>query len=320
MKNYIILTLLAILIGSSLLSMESNYNNGSLSEQQALQKALHQSRIEAEKSEKDKRTQIAQDAALAQQLQRQSITHNNRTSNNTHQSKTQSTTQTQFQFLKKEQQRNPKPVQKQVNTQPTSDVIALPYELCNKHLTHLEVSRQADATSCGYHATFNAWALQELVTRELPITSEYIQQLASQHHRLIIPDHMLEIGYSNNPFRPDYILELAQRIGLTDNLYFLTYFAKGNSINGKVFDSAGMRDNLDHTYSEFLETIRHRDSEGVLVGHIICNYNNGHWTTFSVVKRPNQVPQVYYMNSTNASLKVDSCAYAVAEHILSLIS
>jgi len=202
----------------------------------------------------------------------------------------------------------------------TAHTIQLPREFQNKNLTHLAVSRQKDSTSCGYHACFNAWALQELITREVPITGQAIQELAEQHHHRIIPGHLLEIGYSDNPDKPDYILGLAQRIGLTDNIYFLHYAPKGNTINGKIFDVAGAQDNLNHSYIEFLETIRYRDAEGVLVGHIICTYDNRHWTTFSVVKRPNQVPELYYMNSTNASLKDDVAGYAVAEHILALIS
>ncbi len=205
-------------------------------------------------------------------------------------------------------------------SQGASRTVQLPRSLENKNLTHLAVSRQNDSTSCGYHATFNAWALQELITREELITGQAVQELAMQYHHLILPDHLLEIGHSSNPDKPDYILELAQRVGLTDNVYFLNYAAQGNTINGKIFDVAGVQDKLNHDYVEFLQTIRYRDGEGVLVGHIICNYNNAHWTTFSVVKRPNQVPEIYYMNSTNASLKDDSSAYAVAEHIVTLIS
>lgn len=200
------------------------------------------------------------------------------------------------------------------------DTIALPHEFQNKHLTHLVVSRQNDSTSCGYHATFNAWALQELVTREQIITGNAVQELARQYHRLIVPEHLLEIGYSDNPNKPDCIMSVAQQVGLTNNLYFLNYTARGNAINGEKFYVAGVADKLNHDYVEFLQTIRYRDGEGVLVGHIICNYNNGHWTLFSVVKRPNQVPEIYYMNSTNVSLKDDAAGYAVAEHILALIS
>jgi len=317
MKNHILsAVVMLLLVGTSLVSMESTKRyNGSLNEEQALKKALSASKIEAEKG---KRAQIAQDAALAQRLQRQTAQQVGQIqkpvpfSVKSHSVINNARSKQNNQISKK-------------SVQPLGDQgsfvnIQLPQELQNTHLTHLAVSRQNDSTSCGYHATFNAWAVQELITREISITGEYIQQLAMQHHQLILPDHLLEIGFSNNPNKPDYILELAQRIGLTDNLYFLNYAAKGNNVNGKVFDVGGVRDNLNHSYVEFLETIRYRDNEGVLVGHIICNYNNGHWTTFSVVKKPNQVPEIYYMNSTNASLKVDSSAYAVAEHVLALIS
>lgn len=200
-----------------------------------------------------------------------------------------------------------------------TDPIALPPELQDNHLTHLAVSRQQDSTSCGYHATFNAWALQELVTREQPITGKAVQELATQHHILIKPGQ-LEIGHSDNPENPDCILNIAQQIGLTNNLYFLNYTPKGNAISGKIFDTAGVADNLNHDYLEFLQTIRYRDSEGVLVGHIICSYDNAHWTVFSVVKRPNQVPEVYYMNSTNTPLTDDVNGYMVAKYILMLLS
>ncbi len=322
MKNNHILSVAVImflLAGASVVSMEPKRYNGTLTEEQALQKALNESIKESEKVEKNKREQIAQDAALAIRLQRQSIPQNVHGQKAVPLSvKTQSKRNGQNVRNQQRSQHNNQTSKKQTNVSNALDSsgnIQLPKELQNKHLTHLAVSRQNDSTSCGYHATFNAWALQELITREGFITGKDVQQLALQHHRLILPDHLLEIGYSNNPDKPDYIIELAQRVGLTDNLYFLNYRTEGNT-----FGIAGVRDNLNHSYVEFLETIRYRDDEGVLVGHIICNYNNGHWTTFSVVKRPNHVPEIYYMNSTNASLDVDSSAKAVAKHILALVS
>lgn len=321
MKNNHILSTIIVMISlasTSVLAMgtkssDTKRYNGSLTEKQALQKALNQSKKEAEKVEKSKREQIAQDAALATRLQRQSIPQATQVprsvksqakrNNNNNQAPTNTN----------------QPSKKYTSARDASGNIQLPHDLQGKYLTHLAVSRQKDATSCGYHATFNAWALQELITRQINITGKNIQDLASQHHHLILPDHLLEIGYSNNPDKPDYILELAQRIGLTDNLYFLNYYAKGNPINHKIFDAGGVQENLNHSYEEFLQTIRYRDDEGILVGHIICDYNNGHWTTFSVVKKPNHVPEIYYMNSTNAPLAVDSSGYAVAKHIVELV-
>lgn len=320
MKNNLIISTIIIMISlasASVLAMNSNTSttkryNGSLTEKQALQKALEQSKKDAQQAEKSKREQIAQDAAMAAKLQRQSMPQMTQAPRSVKsQAKNNNNNQASLQAKQT--------AKKYTSARDASGNIQLPRDLQGKHLTHLAVSRQTDSTSCGYHATFNAWAFQELITREIPVTGENIQQLACQHHHLILPDHLLEIGYSNNPEKPDYILELAQRIGLTDNLYFLNYHAKGNPINHKIFDDGGVQESLNHGYGEFLQTIRYRDDEGVLVGHIICDYNNGHWTTFSVVKRPNHVPEIYYMNSTNAPLAIDSSGYAVAKHIVELV-
>jgi hypothetical protein len=162
----------------------------------------------------------------------------------------------------------------------------------NRTVTHLRVIDQK-GVSCGYHAAFNAKALDTLISQGTDITGNSVQQEARQY---------LPYIQKGKELTTEDIMGLADLINL-HNIYIVS--CKRHSIQ-----SGGVHFDLKQDYAGFLHTIHQRTTA---IGHFICN-TGGHWVTFSIIKNAAGI-QVFYMNSTNTPLEKDAIAQTLAGHI-----
>lgn len=162
-------------------------------------------------------------------------------------------------------------------------------------IQEIRVTQQTGA-SCGYHATYNAQAVETLALQGDQLTSAAIVREAGQYRNFIQRDAILG----------DTIIDLANQLGI-GNLYCI------NGRNGLNFAGAcrGAQDG-----NQFLRDVATQQHHVLpLIGHFIVN-TGGHWVLFSVVKHPGQQPTVLYMDSVNTPLARNRTALAIGTALL----
>lgn len=174
--------------------------------------------------------------------------------------------------------------------------LPLPHILNNAH--HLKVEQQT-GVSCGYHATFNACAIEELFREGKQLTSQAIQNSAKQYHHLIRNNHAIEIS--------EIINTLVPQVKLT-NCYFL-------KIENRKVQPAGITFDIHQTLEVQIKQLSITDKKII---HCICN-TGWHWVTVSIIKDAGKEPYIVYANSTNTPVTVGSPAYTFITHITQLI-
>ncbi len=162
----------------------------------------------------------------------------------------------------------------------------------------LQANQQSGAT-CGYHAAFNAKAIQDLFKAGTPIDEKAIQHQARTYFRYL-GKHDLEIA--------EIIIDVGQKIGLK-NVYFLGYDRKNGVYPAGVLNE---QEDLD-TFFKTLQT------KQAFLAHFICN-TGGHWVLISLFKQPQKPLRIIYLDSVNNSLKPDSIGYTFIQKIYELIS
>jgi len=163
------------------------------------------------------------------------------------------------------------------------------------HIQQIRVTQQV-GNSCGYHAAYNATAVDTLAWQGRQLTSAAIVQEARQYRDFIQGDALFDYA----------IIHIANQEG-TVNLYCV------NGHNGLAFagSSNGSQDG-----NQFLrDVVMQRDHAHPMIGHFVVN-TGWHWVTFSVVKRPGQEVTIVYMDSMNTPLARNRVAQAVGNTLL----
>lgn len=170
-----------------------------------------------------------------------------------------------------------------------AQVLAVP------HIQQIQVTQQV-GSSCGYHAVYNAKAVDTLAWQDRQLTSAVVIQEARQYRNRIQRDALLT----------DTIIDLADDSDIA-NLYCI------NGRNGLAFagSSAGSQEG-----NQFLGDIVAQGHHALpMIGHFVVN-TGGHWVTFSVVKQPGEETIILYMDSSNVPLARNRTAQAVGNALL----
>lgn len=171
----------------------------------------------------------------------------------------------------------------------SAQIVAVP------RIQQIQVTQQT-GSSCGYHAVFNAKAVETLALQGRQLTAAAVVQEARQYRQHIQRDALLA----------DTIIDLANQLDI-ENLYCV------NGGRGLAFagSSLGSQDG-----NQFLADIAaQRQPAHTMIGHFVVN-TGGHWVVFSVVKQPGQEPTVLYMDSINTPLSRNRTAQTVGNALL----
>lgn len=163
------------------------------------------------------------------------------------------------------------------------------------HIQQIQVTRQV-GSSCGYHAVYNATAVDTLAWQAVPLTSAAIIQEARQYRDFIQRDAILG----------DTIIDLANQLNV-GNLYCV------NGRNGLAF--AGSSQGSQEGNQFLRDVVANRQNANPLIGHFVVN-TGSHWVTFSVVKQPDQEVMILYMDSMNTPLARNRVAQTVGNTLL----
>jgi len=164
------------------------------------------------------------------------------------------------------------------------------------HIQQINVMQQT-GSSCGYHAVYNAQAVETLALQGRQLVAAAVVGQARQYREFIQKDALLG----------DTIIDLASQLGI-GNLYCINGRNNGLSFAGS---SQGAQDG-----DLFLQDIATQREYGYpKVGHFVVN-TGGHWVVFSVIKHVGQQPIVLYMDSLNTPLSRNRTAQAVGNALL----
>ena len=153
-------------------------------------------------------------------------------------------------------------------------------------------------STCGYHATFNAKAIQDLVQEGKAITEKNVQEYARKYfHHL-----------SNHSLETVEIIMLARVLGLK-NVYFLAYDKKIGVKPAGVFD-------VEHDLDTMLQTAK---TKKAALAHFICNTGN-HWVLLSLIKKPGKKPYLVYLDSINGKVTLDSPSHKLITYLSAAIA
>ena len=170
-----------------------------------------------------------------------------------------------------------------------AQIVAVP------RIQQIQVTQQT-GSSCGYHAVYNATAVDTLALQGGQLTSAAIVQEARQYRNFIQRDAILG----------DTIIHLANQVG-TGNLYCV------NGRNGLAFAGSSQGSQEGNQFLD--DVVAQRQHAYPMIGHFVVN-TGGHWVTFSVVKQPGQETIILYMDSVNNPLARNRTAQAVGNALL----
>jgi len=176
------------------------------------------------------------------------------------------------------------------------NIIPLPAGLNGKNNIVQFKVREQGPNECGFHALLNARAIQLLVTDYEPITPSAVQQKVALYNDFIKQKQLED---------PD-MLKFAGEVGLERTIVLafnreLQRFYVGSC----TADITHIAETLEIF---FLGIIPVLDEQNACDFHIICN-TGGHWVSISAVRDDGNQIKLYYCNSSNASLKIDSLSY-----------
>ena len=144
-------------------------------------------------------------------------------------------------------------------------------------VTQLQAVQQSGA-SCGYHAVFNAKAMQTLINQGKKITSQAVQ--------VIVTSYQPHIG--TNELTTDYIIYLADQYHIK-NLYCIQ-FQSGRLF--KPIGSSQIAEEIDQALIKF------RTLEDPQSCFFIVN-TGGHWILTAAIKNSDQSIEIFYLDSQN---------------------
>lgn len=163
--------------------------------------------------------------------------------------------------------------------------------------THYLKATPQKGDSCSHHALINAWAIQELIAKKIPLTDQAIAKKATEVSHLI-PEkpEMLEIR--------DIITRINNDILDVRSLFFLRYDQATDSVS-----QAGENEREKYSFDQCIHAIRTQpQAHGFFICHVGC-----HWFLIAVVKQNNQTPQLFILDSLNVPL--DSSRSALIQYI-----
>ena len=182
-------------------------------------------------------------------------------------------------------------------------------QLDTDHFTELKLvpgQRQKGAT-CGSHAILNAWAIEQLLAAELPITAHNIFTITAPI--LAKPDYAIDsfIFPDEVCMRiPHFIETKMAQTGFKHRLNFLAYHNLGVAVGVHYTEKPAAANwflNLGQIplMKEQLEKMM---SISPHVQHFI--YNTGaHWVLASIVQKPHSSTKLYFIDSAESAVDAD---------------
>lgn len=178
----------------------------------------------------------------------------------------------------------------------------------NVELHHLRVITQEGST-CGFHAVINAKAIQHLVECNQAITSDNVQQKAMRYLARSASDYNLS---TQENLTDDQIEQLMD--------HPLVKLNNGHILhNRKSLDERGMKHVVSNIHCAGISQVTSyvpsqvaeaqlfqdamaqiRNQQNVIM-HLICNLDDSHWVTVSVIKQ-NGITKIYYGDSLNSQI------------------
>ena len=163
-------------------------------------------------------------------------------------------------------------------------------------LEQLIATYQPDSTKCGYWASVNALAIEQLFTQNKLLHNTSINKKALEMFNNSKIDTK-EI----DPWEISHFLE-------QKNSNFYNYYTVG--LIGKTTMLVDTRKPLDNIPTD-LVTVKSLDYGSI---HFICN-NGGHWVLLSFIKRKNELPFMLYLDSKNGPLTEKNSIYPCIEYL-----
>ena len=222
------------------------------------------------------------------------------------------------------------------------DTVSLPSvlnNLKNYKVKHIK-SKQQQEGSCGWHAVFNAVAIQELLTKKQKLHAQDIEKiawdmLAAVEHTDIKKKELDVKNILGSLFLSEED-KIATKLGL--NNYYLISF-KGDDLftcmagqkSGELEKQClfyGKQDDGYYCYTMPMKSlqnvIKYNKIDTVDVAHILlstpCDMtNSGHGVLLSIIKWPNKKPLIIYMDSNNRKLSQCKLDYAVPYFVCKFI-
>ena len=178
------------------------------------------------------------------------------------------------------------------------------------------VIKQEETGTCGSRSVANALALQDLIKKEMPLTSQNIQMMAQKYEKLHVQQGMTSREQIN----------LARKFNVP-HMYVMAILpmdpldmSKANKYPFTVIESVDRNVvNLYHE-TEVLEAIvQNIRSQKNIIAHFLCHLEGktsrqGHAVVLSIIKNAGQA-QIVYMDSNNLPIAEHSQAAAYITYL-----
>jgi hypothetical protein len=194
---------------------------------------------------------------------------------------------------------------------PTSLTLELPEDLADKPLCRLRtLSLQKDSWSCGYHAIFNARAIEQAVQEKTHLEESLKKNLANQ--KLFEETFATAQAHTkeNKPLHGQEIAEICKTLSLQDKAISLFLTDKNELMIPSLFASVEHQKTASKQEIEALLHSKRKELVSNKIAHLvkslknngtasyfICNTGN-HWVLFSMI-RNQDLTKLYLIGAWN---------------------